>query len=386
MMEQPHSEAVSKASHPIKIVTVEPILIKPATRGYAFLIVRIRTDQGIDGIGECHASGEARSLAIRDFVGSIAGELEGTNPLEIQAFLNRCSQGGSGWEWFAAVSAIEIAMWDIVGQMAGLPIYSLLGGRVRERIPLYANHGVFGESKTVEERVERAVRTKEAGFDMFKWDPFGYYGIQGTPEAAQLDGAIKEVAAVREALGADFNMAIDAHARFSLEGALMTVKALEPLNPFFFEEPTDPPDQPDLLKQVADSTSMPIATGERLSERRGAEKVLAHGGIQILQPELGNNGGILETFKVAAMAEAHDVKMAPHNWCGPVLTRATAHVCTTIPNLLYMEYAGTAPEAAWENDLIDPPLQIDNGELIPSDLPGLGSKLNEDVLASRRLD
>ena len=385
-MEQPHSEAVSKASHPIKIVTVEPILIKPTTRGYAFLIVRIRTDQGIDGIGECHASGEARSFAIRDFVGSIAGDLEGTNPLEIQAFLNRCSQGGSGWEWFAAVSAIEIAMWDIVGQMAGLPIYSLLGGRVRERIPLYANHGVFGESKTVEERVERAVRTKEAGFDMFKWDPFGYYGIQGTPEAAQLDGAIKEVGAVREALGADFNMAIDAHARFSLEGALMTVKALEPLNPFFFEEPTNPPDQPYLLKQVADSTSIPIATGERLSERRSAEKVLAHGGIQILQSEVGNNGGILETFKVAAMAEVHDVKMAPHNWCGPVLTRATAHVCTTIPNLLYMEYAGTAPEAAWENDLIDPPLQIENGELIPSDLPGLGSKLNEDVLASRRIN
>ena len=182
-MEQPHSEAVSKASHPIKIDTVEPILIKPTTRGYAFLIVRIRTDQGIDGIGECHASGEARSLAIRDFVGSIAEDLEGTNPLEIQAFLNRCSQGGSGWEWFAAVSAIEIAMWDIVGQMAGLPIYMLLGGRVRERIPLYANHGVFGESKTVEERVQRAVSTKEAGFDMFKWDPFGYYGIQGTPEA-----------------------------------------------------------------------------------------------------------------------------------------------------------------------------------------------------------
>ena len=100
-MEVPHSEAVSKTSHPIKIDIVEPILIKPTTRGYAFLIVRIRTDQGIDGIGECHASGEARSLAIRDFVGSIAGELEGTNPLEIQAFLNRCSQQGSGWEWFA---------------------------------------------------------------------------------------------------------------------------------------------------------------------------------------------------------------------------------------------------------------------------------------------
>ena len=222
-MEAPHSEATSKASHPIKIDSVEPILIKPNTRGYAFLIVRIRTDQGIDGIGECHASGEARSLAIRDFADSIAEGLEGTNPLEIQAFLNRAAQGGSGWEWFAAVSAIEIAMWDIVGQVAGLPIYTLLGGRVRERIPLYANHGVFAEAKTVEERVERAVSTKEMGFDMFKWDPFGYYGIQGTPETAQLDGAIKEVEAMRSALGADFNMAIDAHARFSLEGALMTV-------------------------------------------------------------------------------------------------------------------------------------------------------------------
>ena len=135
---------------------------------------------------------------------------------------------------------------------------------------------------------------------------------------------------------------------------------------------------------MADSTPIPIATGELLSERRSAEQVLAHSGIQFLQSEVGNNGGILETFKVAAMAEAHNVKMAPHNWCGPVLARATAHVCTTIPNLAYMEYAGTAPEAAWESDLIDPPLQIENGELIPSDLPGLGSKLNEDVVASRR--
>lgn len=386
MMKASHSDAALKIGHPIKIETVEPILIKPTTRGYAFLIVRIRTDQGIDGIGECHASGEARSLAIRDFVDSMSGELEGTNPLEIEAFLNRAAQGGAGWEWFAAVSAIEIAMWDILGQIAGFPIYTLLGGRIRERIPLYANHGAFAEAKTVEERVERAVQTKEAGFDMFKWDPFGYYEIRGTPETAQLDGAIKEVEAMRNALGADFNMAIDAHARFSLEGALMTVKALEPLNPFFFEEPTNPPDQPDLLKQVADSTSIPIATGELLSERRSAEKVLAHGGIQILQSEVGNNGGILETFKVAAMAEAHNIKMAPHNWCGPVLARATAHVCTTIPNLLYMEYAGTAPEAAWEHDLIDPPLRIENGELIPSDLPGLGSKLNDDVVSARRLN
>ena len=385
-MAGPHSEAISNASHSIKIDSVESILIKPNTRGYAFLIVRIRTDHGIDGIGECHASGEARSLAIRGFVDSMSGELEGTNPLEIEAFLSGAAQSGSGWEWFAAVSAIEIALWDILGQVAGLPIYMLLGGRVRERIPLYANHGVFADSKTVEERVERAVSTKEMGFDMFKWDPFGYYGIQGTPETAQLNGAIKEVEAMREALGADFHMAIDAHARFSLEGALMTVKALEPLNPFFFEEPTNPPDQPDLIRQVVDSTSIPIATGELLSERRSAEKVLAHSGIQFLQSEVGNNGGILETFKVAAMAEAHDVKMAPHNWCGPVLARATAHVCATIPNLLYMEYAGTAPEAAWEHDLIDPPLQIENGELIPSKLPGLGSKLNEDVLTSRRLN
>ena len=114
-MGAPHSDAVSKISQPIKIDTVEPILIKPSTRGYAFLIVRIRTDQGIDGIGECHASGEARSLAIRDFVDSMSGELVGTNPLEIEAFLNGAAQGGSGWEWFAAISAIEIAMWDILG-------------------------------------------------------------------------------------------------------------------------------------------------------------------------------------------------------------------------------------------------------------------------------
>ena len=189
---------------------------------------------------------------------------------------------------------------------------------------------------------------------------------------------------VREAVGSDYPLAIDAHNRFSVEGAIMAAKSLEPLNILFFEAPTE--DKPEMLKQIADATSIPIATGELTCTRMEAKALLDTGVLRVFQPETGTNGGILESRKTAALAEVYDVKIATHNWCGPVVTRAASHVCATIPNLLYQEYAGGAPEDEWENDLLEPPTQIENGHIILTDRPGLGSKLNESVLASQRLD
>ena len=370
----------------IEIETVEPVLMK-GTRGYeAWVLVRVRTNQGTDGTGECFSwawSNRRSPLAIADKVRAIGRQLQGAHPLEIGAFLERFSPRGAGREWRAAISGIEIALWDVLGQVAGLPIYSLLGGRVRERIPLYANHGVFGSAQTAPDRIERVLRAKEMGFQMFKWDPFGE--IRGTPDSARLGEAIAEVQAFRERLGAGFDLAIDAHGRFSLEGALMVARELEPLDITFFEEPVDPR-HPEQLKRTADATPIPIAVGENICTRKGFKQVLDTGAVRILQPEVGTVGGILETVMVAAMADAYDVQVAPHNWCGPVLTRALAHVSAALPGLLAMEYASTAPEDQWENDLLDPPSHVEDGEFLLSDRPGLGSKLNEAAVAARCLD
>ena len=151
-----------------------------------------------------------------------------------------------------------------------------------------------------------------------------------------------------------------------------------------FEEPVDA-NQPERLKPIADSTSIPIAVGENICTREEAKKVFDTEAIEIIQPELGTNGGILESFKVSAMAEVYNVKVSTHNWCGPIVTLAASHLCAAIPNLLYQEYASTAPEDSWEKEFLEPPIRIENGEIVLSDSPGLGVKINEKLLEDRRL-
>ena len=372
--------SILQIKNQIEIESVHPVVLR-GTRGYReWVIVRVRTDQGIEGIGEGFTwSGQA--AAICSHVDTISRQISGTSPVGIEAFLKRFIAQARDRNWYAAISAIEIALWDIVGKIAGLPIYALLGGPLHNELPLYADHGLFDGAECWEEQVERILAAKEAGFAMFKWDPF--VGT-GTPDPKKLSREIDRVRRVREAVGKDYPLAIDAHNRFSVEGAIMAAKALEPLDIVFFEAPTK--DDPEMLKQVAEATSTPLATGELTCTRWEAKALLDSRALQVFQPEVGNNGGILESCKTAALAELYDVKIATHNWCGPIVTRAASHVCARTPNLLYQEYAGGAPRNEWENELLDPPTQIENGHIILPDGPGLGSRLNEKLLASRRID
>ncbi len=162
---------------------------------------------------------------------------------------------------------------------------------------------------------------------MFKWDPF--VG-EGTPTAKDLGKQVDRVSQVREAVGKEFQLAIDAHNRFSIDGAIMAAKALEPLNILFFEAPTK--DDPELLRRVADATSIPLATGELTTTRRDAKALFDSGVLEVFQPEVGTNGGILESCKTADLAELYDVKIATHNWCGPIVSRAATHVCARTSN------------------------------------------------------
>tara|TARA_Y100000588_G_scaffold330212_1_gene366958 strand:+ start:765 stop:1868 length:1104 start_codon:yes stop_codon:yes gene_type:complete len=364
----------------IRIRNVVPVTIQ-ATRGYGeWVMVKVQTDQGIEGIGEGFTwRGEAN--AVRNHIVSIGQELVGGDPLAIESFVDRFLPIADGREACAAVSALEIALWDILGQVAELPVCALLGGQRRQAIPLYADHGVFDGADDWGERVERIVAAKEAGFEMFKWDPFEG---RGTPDPRELASQIARVEQVRNAVGDGYRLAIDAHNRFSLEGALMAAEALEPLDILFFEAPTE--DDPDLLRRIADATSIPLATGELTCSRAEAKAVLDSGALAYFQPETGTNGGILESCKTASLAQVYGVDIAIHNWCGPVVTRAASHVCATVPNLLYQEYAGGAPKNEWENDLLYPPSRVENGHLILPEGPGLGFRLNEDLVVARSVD
>ena len=364
----------------IKIERVTPMTLR-GTRGYKeWVMVRILTDQGIEGIGEGFAWA-GRSAAIRSRIESIGQQIAGKSPVEIEAFLGRFSPKATDRNWHAAISAIEIALWDILGKMADLPIFSLLGGPVRKEIPLYADHGLFDGAKSWEEQVDRVLAAKEAGFRMFKWDPF--VGMD-SHDVKELGKRVDQVSQVRKAVGEGYQLAIDAHNRFDEAGAIMAAKILEPLDILFFEAPTE--DDPGTLKNVAGATDIPLATGELTTTRREAKALLDSEALKVFQPEVGTNGGILESCKTAALAELYDVKIATHNWCGPILTRAASQVCARTPNLLYQEYAGGAPRNEWENDLLDPPTQIKDGHIVLPDGPGLGFELNEKLLASRRID
>ncbi|MGI8992251.1 MAG: mandelate racemase/muconate lactonizing enzyme family protein [Bryobacteraceae bacterium] len=378
----------------IKIASVKPVVIK-ATRGYAgWVFVRVQTDQGIEGIGEAFSWGggqnHERVRLVRDAVDTIGSQITGANALEIGAFVNRfahrISEGypvalDSGLWWVSAVSAIEIALWDIAGQSSGLPIHALLGGRVRAGVPLYANHGAYVGIEDTAGQVERAIAAKEAGFRMFKFDPFG--PSHGDPSPPEIKAYRKVAQAFRSGLGEDFKLAVDGHVRFDLKGGLRAAKELEDFNLVFFEEPI-PPGRPDLFRKIAASTPIPLAAGERIFDRMQVKEVL-DSAIRVIQPEVGNIGGILEMRHAAALAELYDAAVAPHCWCGPVVARAAAHVSVTLPNLLAQEYPSTAPQDRWENDLLEPPTEVKNGEILLSDRPGLGSKFNEKLLASRIL-
>ena len=363
----------------LEITDVIPITMH-AARGYpAWVIVRVQTAQGVEGIGEGFTwAGQADSIV--NYISLIGRQILGSFSCEIQSFIEHFPTEANDCNWSAAVSAIEIALWDILGQVRDLPVYDLLGGAIREKIPLYADHGIFNGALDWEECVERILAVKENGFGMFKWDPFEG---NGTPTPSDLRDQIRKVETVRDAVGPGYQIAIDAHNRFSVDGAIMVAQALEPFNVLFFEAPTA--DDPEQLKQVANATSIPLATGELVCTRQEAKALFESRSLGIFQPEVGTNGGILETVETANLAETYGLKIATHNWCGPVIMRAASHACSIIPNLSFQEYAGGAPIDSWENDLLIPPTQIADGYLVLSNSPGLGFKLNEDLLVSKQI-
>jgi galactonate dehydratase len=353
----------------MKISRVETFLVAPR-----WVFVRIETESGVVGWGE--ASLEGHSAAVRAAVEQFAEVLVGAESSKIEDHWQVLTKGGfyrGGPVLGSAVSGIDQALWDIKGKSLGVPVYDLLGGAVRDRIRMYGWVGGDDPSGIVD-----AVQAQLAvGLTAVKMNASGSMGRLGT--TAEIDGVLDRVAAAREVLGPDRDVAVDFHGRLTLANARRIAPLLEPLRPFFIEEPVVP-ENSHLIGQIAQATSVPIATGERLYSRQDFLPVF-QAGISVAQPDLSHAGGISEVRRIAAMAEVYDVQLAPHCPLGPIALAACLQMGFATPNFLIQEQSigihYNQGAEVLDYVLDKSPLRFVNGNIERLTGPGLGIEVDE---------
>ena len=348
-----------------------------------WMFLKIETDEGIVGWGEPVIEGRARTVEAA--VHELSELLVGQDPARINDHWQAMYRGGfyrGGPILMSAIAGIDQALWDIKGKALGAPVHELLGGLVRDRMKTYC--WVGGDRPA--EIIDAIHRVREAGFDTVKMNGTEEFGLLATH--AEVDRAIAKFAEIRSVFGSDINFGIDFHGRVALPMAKVLLRELEPLRPLFVEEPVLA-EQAEHYARLADATSIPLAAGERMFSRFDFKRVLADGGVAILQPDLSHAGGITECHRIAAMAEAHDVALAPHCPLGPVALAACLQVDWVSHNAVLQEQsAGIHYNQGAE--LLDyvtngADFRIEGGYVRPSQLPGLGVEIDEErVIAASR--
>jgi galactonate dehydratase len=358
------------------------------------VIVELKTDAGISGVGEAavaYGIGETAAAGmIKDLVDRI---VLGRDPFRIEALWSEMYDHtfwakGGGPIVFAGIAAIEQALWDIKGKALGLPVYELLGGKCRERVRMYANGWSF-RARSADEFAREAEKVVKDGYDALKMyplaNPVGGDDRHGrirhvsqrsiSRQAENL--AVERVRAVRSAVGSDVELMLDMSGELTADAIIRLARRFEEFDIFFLEEPVDPFDLEGMLR-VRDAVRIPVAAGERLYTRYGFRRLFELRAADIVQPDIGNSGGIMETKKIAAMAEAFDMRIQPHLCAGPVLTAATLQLDACLTNLLIQEvYPYRIAEHFSIVDLA-PELEIRGGYAPISDRPGLGVTLVAD--------
>ena len=272
----------------------------------------------------------------------------------------------------SALSGIEQALWDVSGKELGVPAYRLLGGAARDRIQLYNHCG----GRTPDELALNAQALVEKGWRALKIGSLGFESF--ATDRACVEATAERVRVMREAVGPDVLIMMDAHGRHRPGQAIRMIRALEPYDLFFFEEPV-PPDNIDALARLAGAgLNTNLATGERLFTKWGYREILEKQYVDIIQPDVCHDGGILETRKIAAMAETYYVRVAPHNPNGPVATAASIQLGACLPNFLILEYAENQP---WRDQVLAKPLEIVDGYVELPTEPGLGVSLDYEAIA-----
>ncbi len=355
----------------MKITQIKPFVVDCFRTNFVF--VKIYTDEGITGVGE--GTLEYKEKAFLGALEHIEEYLIGKSPLDVeQHFHNiyRDAYWRGGPVLMSALSAVEMAMWDILGKSLGVPVSQLLGGKVNDKVRIYVN-GWFAGAKEPEEFAEKAKAAVKRGVTAMKWDPFGkaYLEISN----AELNKALRNVAAVREAVGDDVDLLIEGHGRFNVPTSIKIAKELEQFKPMFFEEPT-PPDSLEALKQVKDKSPVAISAGERLYTRWDYRRFFDIMPADFIQPDVSHAGGIMELKKIAAEAECRYIPFAPHNPSGPVANAATLQLAASCPNFSILEIMYS--DVPWRKDITNESLEYKDGYITIPSKPGLGIEINEE--------
>jgi galactonate dehydratase len=357
--------------------------------------VRVYTDQGLTGTGETMDTVGAEYIVNND----IGPSLVGRDPLDIEGILfdlwgwKHLSTGGTpsplfmrgmGGPYLSAMSGVEMALWDLAGKALNVPIYRLLGGRVRERLPVYLHAADPAEARSL--IAETKVKALKIGIDYSPdawtlkkgWDPDKLWGLH--LNTVQLDDVVNFVSSMREAVGKDYDLALECHARYDVETAIQLCRLVEPFRLIWVEEPI-PSDDVEAMLRVRTSTRVPIAAGENIYSRYGYRPFLEKEALSVIQPDMSKTGGLLEARKIAAMAEVYSIPMAPHGVASPLGTMAYAQVSVATPNLMLLEWAHYRDKQY--TSLVEPVSLDEDGYLKVSDKPGIGISLNDDAVKER---
>ena len=387
----------------MKLTKVKTFVVQtppPHSGGSFWFFVKLETDTGLVGWGETAVLGTLHGLedSYEILVSQVfEGYLEGKNPIDRETLYHKMYDGMMAqhpdYVGMGVVSAIDIALWDITGKHFNTPVYNLLGGKYRDRVRTYT-YIYDTEGSTTDmwtsgsERIgEVAGRLADEGFTGLKFDPLPQNTPRRLPTAPwevsmqDYENAEKGVAAVRAAVGNRADILIGTHGQITPSAARRLAARIEKYDPLWLEEPC-PPENYKQMGEIARRTSIPVATGERLVGIHEFQNLFEQGGCAFAQPDLGSCGGITACKKIAALAEANYVLMAPHVWGGPIITAAAVQIDANIPNFLIQESIYKSRD--FFDEIVVEPFNWDNGDLIPSEKPGIGMDLNEDKLEEHR--
>jgi galactonate dehydratase len=380
----------TSAAPRLKIREVRAVRLRD---GFNSRFVRVYTDQGLTGTGETMDTLGAEYIVNNN----ISPFLAGRDPLDIEGILfdlwswKRLPGGapmpvfvrGMGGPYLSAVSGVEMALWDLAGKAMGVPVYRLLGGRVRQRVPVYLHAVDAPQARAL--AAETKVKGLKLGIDYRPDESTLKKGIE--PDRAwglhltnpQMDDVVALVASVREAMGRDYELMLECHTRYDTESAIQLCHLLEPYRLTWVEEPV-PSDNADAMAKIRASTRVPIAAGENIYTRYGFRPFLEKQALSVIQPDMAKTGGLLEGRKIAALAEIYFVPMAPHGVASALGTAAFGHVCLATPNVLMLEWTHYLDKSY---QTLTEPVTLRDGYLEPPDKPGIGVALNDDAVKER---
>jgi 2-dehydro-3-deoxyphosphogalactonate aldolase len=376
----------------MKIADVKTFVVgvpPPHFGGRYWIFVKLTTDHGVAGIGEVYSVPFHPHVVERMIQDVCDRHVIGADPFKIERLWRIVYSSGytqrPDTSLLGILSGIEMACWDIIGKELNKPVYELLGGQVHDRLRSYTYlYPAPGDATNVYHDPElAAVRAAEyvaQGFTAVKFDPVGPYSAFDPRQLSleALEHTERFVATLRAAVGGTCDLLLGTHGQMTASGAIRLARRLERFDPLWFEEPT-PPENPAEMARVARQTSIPIATGERLSTKYEFARVLECQAAAILQMALGRVGGILEAKKIAGMAETHYAQIAPHLYCGPVEGAANIQISACSPNFLILE--GIQTWGGFHGEILKTPIRWENGYVIPPTAPGLGVELDEAVAA-----